>query len=120
MNQKFIYYFLALLPSVTRAAEGVVLPDEASLGLTSIALQAGLGGVVAVVAVKMLLVLYADKEKNAINYHDKLLSIIAEQITVSKDMIASHGRLIDTMIEIKRITEENRVIFLRYVGKNDV
>ena len=118
MNQKIAYYILALMPAVALATEKtLVLPEETGFSLTSIMVQAGLGGVVAVVAVKMLLVLYADKEKNAATYHEKLLEVIAEQITVSKDMISSHGKLIDTMFEIKKIVEENRAIFLRHIGE---
>lgn len=116
-----IFYFLALVPAIALAAtEGLVISDEMNIGIPSMLMQAGLGGVVAVVAVKMLLVLYADKEKNAINYHEKLLSVIAEQIAVSKDMIASHGKLIESMSEVKSLTKENHDIFIRHLNKGEI
>ena len=74
-------------------------------------------GLAALVAVKMLLVLYNDKEKNSNEFHGRLSQVIEAQISVNKDMIASNNELIKTMNEIKTLTHENRTIFLRHISR---
>ena len=65
----------------------------------------------------MLLVLYNDKEKNANEFHGKLLQVIESQISVNKDMIASNSKLIELMQELKAATYENRAMFLRHMNR---
>ena len=99
------------------AAEGMLIPNEEGLNISSVILQGGIGGLAALVAVKMLLVLYNDKEKNASEFHGRLLQVIEAQISVNKDMIASNTELIRTLNEIKNLTQENRAIFLRHMNR---
>lgn len=110
-------YLWAMTPAMVMAAEGLVLPDEAGLTISSVILQGGIGGLAALVAVKMLLVLYNDKEKNANDFHGRLLQVIESQISVNKDMISSNNELIKTMNEIKAVTHENRTLFLRHMNR---
>ncbi|MBP6733527.1 MAG: hypothetical protein KA142_02340 [Chromatiaceae bacterium] len=110
-------YLWAMTPAMAMAAEGLLVPDEAGLSISSVILQGGIGGLAALVAVKMLLVLYNDKEKNSNEFHGRLLQVIESQISVNKDMIASNNELIKTMNEIKNLTHENRTIFLRHVNR---
>lgn len=110
-------YLWAMTPAMAMAAEGVLLPDEAGLNISSVILQGGIGGLAALVAVKMLLVLYNDKEKNSNEFHGRLLQVIEAQISVNKDMISSNNELIKTMSEIKALTQENRTIFLRHINR---
>lgn len=93
------------------------MPGEAGVSLSSVMLQGGIGGLAAVVAVKMLLILYHDKERAATEFHGQLLAVIQSQITVNKDMIASNHELIKMMQELKTVTYENRTLFLRYKNK---
>ena len=110
-------YLWAMTPALAMAADGLILPDERGLNISSVILQGGIGGLAALVAVKMLLVLYNDKEKNSNEFHGRLLQVIESQISVNKDMIASNNELIKTMNEIKTITNENRTIFLRHMNR---
>lgn len=66
-------YLWAMTPALALAAEGLLIPDEAGMSLSSVILQGGIGGLAALVAVKMLLVLYNDKEKNSNEFHGRLL-----------------------------------------------
>lgn len=116
MNARALYLW-AMTPAMAVAAEGLVLPDEAGLNISSVILQGGIGGLAALVAVKMLLVLYHDKEKNANDFHGRLLQVIESQISVNKDMIASNNELIKTMNEIKVLTHENHTLFLRHMNR---
>lgn len=116
MNPRALYLW-AMTPAMAVAAEGVILPDESGLNISSVILQGGIGGLAALVAVKMLLVLYNDKEKNANEFHGRLLQVIESQISVNKDMISSNNELIKTMNEIKMITHENRTMFLRQMNR---
>ena len=116
MNPRSLYLW-AMTPAMAMAAEGVLLPDEAGLNVSSVILQGGIGGLAALVAVKMLLVLYNDKEKNSNEFHGRLLQVIEAQISVNKDMISSNNELIKTMSEIKALTQENRTIFLRHINR---
>ncbi len=106
-----------MAPAVAMAAEGLMLPGEAGLSISSIILQGGIGGLAALVAVKMLLVLYNDKEKNSNEFHGRLLQVIEAQISVNKDMISSNNELIKLMHEIRSLTHENRTIFLRHINR---
>lgn len=110
-------YLWAMTPALALAAEGLILPDEARLNISSVILQGGIGGLAALVAVKMLLVLYTDKEKNANEFHGRLLQVIESQISVNKDMIASNDKLIELMQELKAVTYENRTMFLRHMNR---
>ena len=110
-------YLWAMTPALAMAAEGLLIPDEAGLNISSVILQGGIGGLAALVAVKMLLVLYNDKEKNSNEFHGKLLEVIEAQISVNKDMISSNTELIRMMNEIKNLTQENRTIFLRHMNR---
>lgn len=116
MNPRALYFWAAA-PAMAVAAEGLILPDEAGLNISSVILQGGIGGLAALVAVKMLLVLYNDKEKNANEFHGKLLQVIESQISVNKDMIASNSKLIEVMQELKAVTYENRAMFLRHMNR---
>ncbi len=107
-----------MTPAVALAAEGLLIPDDAGVNIASVLLQGGIGGLAALVAVKMLLVLYNDKERNSNDFHGKLLEVIEAQISVNKDMIASNTELIRTMSEIKAITQENRSLFLRHMNRD--
>lgn len=110
-------YLWAMTPALAMAAEGLLIPNEAGVSISSVILQGGIGGLAALVAVKMLLVLYNDKEKNSNEFHGKLLAVIEAQISVNKDMISSNNELIKTMHEIKALTQENRTIFLRHINR---
>ena len=116
MNPRALYLW-AMTPALAMAAEGLLIPDEAVLSISSVILQGGIGGLAALVAVKMLLVLYNDKEKNSNEFHGRLLQVIEAQISVNKDMIASNNELIKTMHEIKALTQENRAMFLRHMNR---
>lgn len=116
MNPRALYLW-AMTPALAVAAEGLMIPDGAGLNISSVILQGGIGGLAALVAVKMLLVLYNDKEKNASEFHGRLLQVIEAQISVNKDMINSNNELITTMNEIKNLTHENRTIFLRHINR---
>ncbi len=117
MNPRALYLW-AMTPAVALAAEGLLIPDDAGVNIASVLLQGGIGGLAALVAVKMLLVLYNDKERNSNDFHGKLLEVIEAQISVNKDMIASNTELIRTMSEIKAITQENRSLFLRHMNRD--
>ena len=110
-------YPWAMTPALAMAAEGLLIPNEAGVSISSVILQGGIGGLAALVAVKMLLVLYNDKEKNSNEFHGKLLAVIEAQISVNKDMISSNNELIKTMHEIKALTQENRTMFLRHMNR---
>lgn len=116
MNLRALYLW-AMTPALALAAEDFILPDETGLSISAVILQGGIGGLAALVAVKMLLVLYQDKEKNASEFHGRLLQVIEAQISVNKDMIASNNELIKTMNEVKNLTHENRTIFLRHINR---
>lgn len=107
-------YVWAMLPTAVIAAEGAVTNG---FDLQSALLQGGIGAVFAGVAVKMLLVLYQDKEKNTASHHNELLEVIRAQIAVNKDLIDSNLRLITKMQEIHTVVLENRTIFQRHVTK---
>lgn len=107
-------YVWAMVPSVVMAAEGAV---SNGLDLQSALWQGGIGAVFAGVAVKMLLVLYQDKERNASTHHTELLEVIRAQIAVNKDLIATNLQLITKMQEIHTVVLENRTIFQRHVTK---
>ena len=116
MNARALYLW-AMTPALALAAEGFITPDEAGPNISSVILQGGIGGLAALVAVKMLLVLYNDKERNSNEFHSKLLEVIEAQISVNKDMIASNTELIRTMSEIRAITQENRTLLLRHMNR---
>lgn len=107
-------YVWAMLPTVVMAAEGAV---NSGLDLQSALWQGGIGAVFAGVAVKMLLVLYQDKERNTNTHHTELLEVIRAQIAVNKDLIDSNRQLITKMQEIHAVVLENRTIFQRHVTK---
>lgn len=111
-------YLWALLPTIAFSADGLLSPCDSAVSLSSVVLQGGIGGLAAIVAVKMLLILYNDKERNASEFHGQLLAVIQSQITVNKDMIASNAELIKLMNEIKTVTYENRTLFLRQKNKD--
>lgn len=117
MNLRALYLW-AMTPALAMAADGLLIPDEAGLSISSVILQGGIGGLAALVAVKMLLVLYNDKEKNSNEFHGRLLQVIEAQISVNKDMISSNNELIKTMHEIKALTQENRTMFLRHINRD--
>ena len=116
MNPRALYLW-AMTPAMALAAEGMLIPDESGLNISSVILQGGIGGLAALVAVKMLLVLYNDKEKNANEFHGRLLQVIESQISVNKDMIASNNKLIEVMQELKSVSYENRALFLRHMNR---
>jgi hypothetical protein len=107
-------YVWATLPTVVMAAEGAA---NGGFDLQQVLWQGGIGAVFAGVAVKMLLVLYQDKEKNTNTHHTELLEVIRAQIAVNKDLIASNLQLITKMQEIHTVVLENRTIFQRHVTK---
>jgi hypothetical protein len=113
MARRAIYVW-AMVPTAVMAAEGVAANG---FDLQSVLWQGGIGAVFAGVAVKMLLVLYQDKEKNTNSHHAELLEVIRAQIAVNKDLIASNLQLITKMHEIHSVVLENRAIFQRHVTK---
>jgi hypothetical protein len=118
VNLSRALYLWALLPTAALAAEGVIMADEKGIDLVSVIMQGGIGGLAALVAVKMLLVLYQDKERNTASYNSKLLEVIEAQINVNKDLIASNKDLIHVMNEVKAITADNRTLFLRHINRD--
>lgn len=77
-------YGWAVVPSLALAAEST-LHLEPSDGFLSLLVQWGLGALVGVVAVKMMLVLYKDKEESTRDYHAQLLELTREQIIAIRD-----------------------------------
>jgi hypothetical protein len=68
-------YAFAMLPAVAFAAEqGISDPWMALL------MQLGVGGLVAMLAVKVALMLYQDKEKASAEYHKQVLELTKQQI----------------------------------------
>lgn len=81
------YYWLygwALVPSLALAAESALHLESAD-SFVSLLVQWGLGALVGVVAVRMMLVLYKDKEESTHDYHAQLLELTREQITAIRD-----------------------------------
>ncbi len=113
MARKALYVW-AVLPTVVMAAEGAV---SNGFDLQQVLWQGGIGAVFAGVAVKMLLVLYQDKERNTNTHHTELLEVIKAQIAVNKDLIASNLQLIVKMQEIHNVVLENRTIFQKHVTR---
>ncbi len=105
-------YIWGLIPSTLLAAESVVLADEATSNLASTLLQGGIGGIVGLIAVKMLLVLYQDKEKNSNEFHSKLLEVIENQTKIHQELIYSNKEMIKLMIEVQEKVQENRALFI--------
>lgn len=97
-------YMLAMIPSTVIAAEAISTINEVPDSLISIFVQWGLGAVVGVVAVKMLLVLYKDKEQNIHEYHHRLLELTTEQINAIKD--TKHA-----LENVERTLEEHNLRF---------
>lgn len=97
-------YMLSMIPSTVIAAEAISTINEVPDSLISIFVQWGLGAVVGVVAVKMLLVLYKDKEQNIHEYHTKLLDLTTEQINAIKD--TKHA-----LENVERTLEEHNLRF---------
>lgn len=97
-------YALATIPSTVIAAEAISTINEVPDSLISIFVQWGLGAVVGVVAVKMLLVLYKDKEQNIHEYHHRLLELTTEQINAIKD--TKHA-----LENVERTLEEHNLRF---------
>lgn len=107
-------YLWALMPSTVLAAESLVLAEETSSIIPTL-MQGGIGGLVGLVAVKMLLVLYQDKEKNSNEFHTKLLEVIESQIKVNQELISSNKDVVQTMTEIRDKVLENRTLFLAHM-----
>ena len=85
------YYWLygwALVPSLAVAVE-TALHLEPTDGFLSLLVQWGLGALVGVVAVRMMLVLYKDKEESTRDYHAQLLELTREQINAIRDTKAA-------------------------------
>lgn len=95
---------LAMIPATVLAAEAITNIHEVPDSLISIFVQWGLGAVVGVVAVKMLLVLYKDKEQNIHEYHHRLLELTTEQINAIKD--TKHA-----LENVERTLEEHNLRF---------
>lgn len=107
-------YAWAVIPTVAISAESAV---TGGFDFSSVLMQGGIGGLAAMVAVKMLLVLYNDKERDSNLYHTKLLAVIESQIAVNKDLIASNLALIKEMDHVRELVLENRAIFRKHVLK---
>jgi hypothetical protein len=67
-------------------ATDAVLPIPGGDGWTNLLFQLGVGGLVAVVAVRMLLALYKDKEGVTREYHAQLLDLTKQQIIAIHEM----------------------------------
>jgi len=68
-------YAFALLPSIAFAVEQAVSDPWMAL-----LMQLGVGGLVAMLAVKVALMLYQDKEKASAEYHKQVLELTKQQI----------------------------------------
>lgn len=81
---KAAIYLWSLAPVTALAVEALAAPNEHD-SLIAIVLQWGLGAIVGLVAVRMMLVLYKDKEQGVREYHGQLLDLTREQINAIKD-----------------------------------
>ncbi len=81
---KAAIYLWSLAPVTALAVEALAAPNEHD-SLIAIVLQWGLGAIVGLVAVRMMLVLYKDKEQGVREYHGQLLDLTREQISAIKD-----------------------------------
>jgi hypothetical protein len=68
-------YILALVPSAAMAMEQTIADPWMSL-----LMQLGVGGLVAMLAVKVALMLYQDKERASAEYHKEVLALTKQQI----------------------------------------
>lgn len=106
-----LLYLWSTVPSTVLAAEAALHLQEAD-GMAAILLQWGLGAIVGLVAVRMMLVLYKDKEAGVREYHNQLLELTREQITAIRDTKMAlekvEGTLEEHNREFARFLEEMR------------
>ncbi len=110
-------YLLALIPTTLLAAEAVVVAEQVD-SIVPALMQGGIGGIVGLIAVKMLLVLYNDKEKNTSEYHQKLIQLIENQIKVSSELITSNNHVVRIMESIQKEILENRELFMNHIRRD--
>lgn len=106
-------YVWSTVPSTVLAAEAAAHVTEVD-SLITILVQWGLGAIVGLVAVRMMLILYRDKEDGVKEYHNQLLDLTRDQITAIRDTKAAldkvEGALDDHNKEFHRFLEELRRI----------
>jgi hypothetical protein len=110
-------YLLALIPTTLLAAEAVVVAEQVD-SIVPALMQGGIGGIVGLIAVKMLLVLYNDKEKNTSEYHQKLIQLIENQIKISSELITSNNHVVRIMESIQKEILENRELFTNHIRRD--
>jgi hypothetical protein len=110
-------YLLALIPTTLLAAEAVVVAEQVDSIIPAL-MQGGIGGIVGLIAVKMLLVLYNDKEKNTSEYHQKLIQLIENQIKISSELITSNNHVVRIMESIQKEILENRELFTNHIRRD--
>lgn len=111
-------YLLALIPSTLMAAESVIVAEQVESILPAL-MQGGIGGLVGLIAVKMLLVLYNDKEKNTNDYQQKLIQLIENQIKISSELITSNNNVVRIMESIQKEILENRELFMNHIRREE-
>lgn len=102
-------YTWSAVPSTVVAAEAAAHVTEFD-SLLTVLVQWGLGAVVGLVAVKMMLVLYKDKEESTRDYHAQLLELTREQITAIRDTKAA-------LEKVEVALENHNREFHRFLGE---
>lgn len=106
-------YAWSAVPSTVVAAEAAAHVTEFD-SLLTVLVQWGLGAVVGLVAVKMMLVLYRDKEDGTKAYHNQLLELTRDQIGAIRDTKNTLDKVESTLgehnREFQRFLEELRRI----------
>ena len=77
IQSRIAAYVVAVLPAIALAAEQAVNSTDPWAALI---MQLGVGGLVAVMAVKVALMLYKDKERASAEYHQQVLALTKQQI----------------------------------------
>ena len=110
---KPMVYLWSTVPSTVLAAEAAAHVTEVD-GLITILVQWGLGAIVGLVAVRMMLILYRDKEDGVKAYHNQLLELTRDQIMAIRDTKTAldkvEGTLEEHNREFQRFLEELRRI----------
>jgi len=100
------------------AAESVIVAEQVESIIPAL-MQGGIGGLVGLIAVKMLLVLYNDKEKNTNDYQQKLIQLIENQIKISSELITSNNNVVRIMESIQKEILENRELFMNHIRREE-
>ena len=94
-------YAWSAVPSTVVAAEAAAHVTEFD-SLLTVLVQWGLGAVVGLVAVKMMLVLYRDKEAGTKAYHNQLMELTRDQIGAIRDTKNTLDKVESTLAEHNR------------------